>query len=67
MDNDKQVMAYIGRKPCGCVTCITVDIPDMQKENAKEIAKWIRRGYTVEHVTVEVARKSFTVCPHGKG
>lgn len=64
MDNDKDVMAYQGRKGCGCVVAVTVDLPEYKKDTAKELAKWIRQGLSVERVTCEVARQSFTICPH---
>ncbi len=59
-------MAYMGRKPCDCVVALTVDLPELKKDVAKEIGKWIRDGLTVERVSLEVARESFVICPHKK-
>lgn len=50
-------MAYAARfpgKPGFGAVC--VDDPDHPKDTAKDIAGWIRRGATVERVTVEAAR-----------
>ena len=35
---------------------VTVDEEKSRAENARDIAGWIRRGYTVERVTIEEAR-----------
>lgn len=57
-------MAYIGRKPCGCVCAAYVDEPP-KSSVAKEVAKWIKWGLNVERVTVEYANEHFTWdCPH---
>lgn len=67
MDIEKPEYCYIARKPCGCVCAATVDIPEMQKDNAREIAKWIRWGCTIERMTVEAARPLLTFdCNHDK-
>ncbi len=44
---------FPGTKGYGAVT---VDLPDHKKITAKEVADWIRRGATVERVTIEAAR-----------
>lgn len=49
--------AYIGRRPCGCIGFAAVDIPELAKDNANEIAACIRDGWTVEHVTVGYVRE----------
>ena len=56
--------AYVAKCKCGCGALIfaTVDVPDMAKSNAKEIAKLIREGYAVERSTVEVVRSSPFMC-----
>jgi citrate lyase alpha subunit len=55
---DKQT--FIGKKPCGCVVFAMVDEPDpsdyYRKELAKELAKAIRQGLTIEKVPVEYVR-----------
>lgn len=49
----------------GSVVCAAVDCPEMQKSNAKEIAKWMRDGLTIERVPVEWVRKFlFTTEPY---
>lgn len=44
---------YARVKPCGCVTAIMDDTPD--DYTAKEIARWIKAGYIVEHLEVSIA------------
>ena len=60
-------MAYIARCKCGGVVMATVDNPDHQKENAKEIARCVRDGLTIERVSVEYVRSKECVlgcvCP----
>lgn len=49
--------AYIAREAkCRHVTLAIVDSPEYQKDVAREIAKAVRMGMTVERVTVEKAR-----------
>ena len=63
MTNDE--MAYVCREAeCGCVTILMVDVPVAARENAKEIAAAIRRGMTVERMTVDAARPLFHRCEH---
>ena len=56
--------AYVARCKCGCGSFIfaAVDVPDMAKSNAKEIAKLIREGYAVERTTVGIVRSSPFMC-----
>ena len=61
---EPEAMAYIGREPCGHVTCITVDALDHKAQTGREIAKWVRWGLTVERVTVEQARQQFAGLSH---
>ena len=56
--------SYIGRKPCGCVVAAVYDDPSDKKAIAKEIARWVVSGLTVEHVTHQYVRENFTECPH---
>lgn len=64
---ERPEFSYIGRKPCGCVVAAMVDNPDDAKETAKEVAKWIKLGLTVERVTHEYVRQNFTTnCPHAE-
>lgn len=60
--------AYVAIEKCGCVSAITADTPDMRKDNAKEIARWIREGRTVERLSADEARERFCrPCTCGKG
>lgn len=54
--------AYIGRKACGCITLAVVDNPNHTKDTARSIAAAIRRGLTVERVTVEYVRLHMKKC-----
>ncbi len=65
MDDEAQIMCYIGRKSCGCVVAATVDEPQYREDVAKDIADWLRSGLTIERVTVEYARQNLNFsCPH---
>ena len=45
---------YIGVWPaCGCIRFVTTDEPEYAKDNAKEIAKLMKRGYRVENITID--------------
>ena len=57
MITDTEAMAYIGRRNCGCVVAVSVDTPFYRRDVAKDLAEFIRRGYTVERVTVEQAKQ----------
>jgi hypothetical protein len=54
--------SYIGREPCGCVTCATVDDEDHKKDIAKDIARWVRWGLTIERVPHEYVRQHLASC-----
>ena len=70
--SEDQKWAYIGRlqaatklHAAGTVVAATVDEPRMAKDNAKEVAKWIRGGCTIERVPVEWVRQHlFTTTPY---
>ena len=49
-------MSYVARKPCGCLAMAVVDNPAHAKDTAKEIAKAIRLGETVDRLPVEEVR-----------
>ena len=54
---------YIGIWPeCRCIRFVSVDIPAMSKDNAKDIARLIRLGYQVQHVLCS----DFNAGKHGK-
>lgn len=61
------VYAYIAIRHCGCCTGAVVDRPKRANATAREIAGYIRRGYAVERVAVEVARDRLGYCPHVEG
>ncbi len=70
--SETQAWAYVGRTKSATkhheankVVCATVDKPQFQKENANEIAKWMRDGLTIERVPVEWVRLHlFTTTPY---
>ena len=55
-------MVYIGSKSCGCVLSIISDKPELRRSIARETGKWIRDGFTVEHVTAEKGKHRFGHC-----
>ena len=56
--------SYIARKPCGCITMACVDNPEHKRETAKEVAKAIRLGETIDRVTSEYIRTTDWLCPY---
>ncbi len=48
---------YIGVNKDGRCRAACVDTPEHTKDTAKTIAGWIKGGFTVERVTVAVARE----------
>lgn len=52
-------MCYIGRRPCGCVGFAAVDEPAHASDNAKEVAKVIRAGWTIERQSVQWVRENW--------
>ncbi len=59
-------MAYVARDSHGCILFAAVDTPDMARDNAKEIAACIRKGLTVERVSLDVVRSTPFGCRHRK-
>jgi len=57
-------MAYVGRKPCGCIGAAFVDKPEYAKDIAREVASWIRDWLTVERMTTEEVRAADCKCTH---
>jgi hypothetical protein len=56
-------MAYVGRRPCGCCEMAVADIREHPRDTAKEVAKAVRRGLSVERVTNDwVRRESVWSC-----
>lgn len=57
------VYSYVGLCPtCKSVRFASVDIPDMKRENAREVSKLIREGFDVERWTVERVRAANWAC-----
>jgi hypothetical protein len=61
---DTQTWAYIGRTraadkrhAANTVVCCAVARPELARDNAKTIAKWMRQGLVIECVPVEWVRK----------
>lgn len=61
--SEVQVYAYRGICEHGKVRVIIADRPEWARDTAKEVALCIRRGLTIDRVTVEDARKSEMNCP----
>lgn len=55
---DSEPMAYIGRADCGCIRMAVVDDPDHKRDVAREIAKAVKHGETVERVTCAYVRET---------
>jgi hypothetical protein len=62
----KATHVYVGRKPCGCIVAVVVDEPKYPKDTGKDVAAFIRRGYTVERITLEELRGRKIGCKCGK-
>ena len=55
---------YVGVAPgCACWVAAAVDEPKYAKDNAKEIARWIRDGLTVQNMDTEEVRVKLGGCP----
>lgn len=61
---DRATHCYIGIEPCGCISVVMCDSPDRKKDIAKEIAKLIADGCTIERHEIESIRPrlSFKGC-----
>lgn len=55
-------MAYIGRCKCGHVVAAAMDEPEYRKDNAKEVARWMRDGLTIERLDVDAVRTYLHKC-----
>ncbi len=53
---NEDVPCYVAFAPCGCLTGASVDDGQYPKSTAKDVAEWIRDGYSVERKTVEFVR-----------
>ena len=47
---------FIGRCKCGGIMFASVDEPQRRKDNANEVAKLVRGGFSISTETVGVAR-----------
>lgn len=65
-ETKEEPMSYIGRAKCGCIRYAAVDEPDMAAQNAKDIAKIIKSGGTIERVTCEYVRQNMRRCTHAE-
>jgi CTP:molybdopterin cytidylyltransferase MocA len=48
---------YYGRAECGCIVLLIADCPATKKDTAREIAKAVRGGLTIERGLIEDVRK----------
>ena len=62
MATDTGSMSYVATKACGCVSLAAVDVPKVMKEAAKDIARCIRLGDTVNRMTSEQVRRTPWKC-----
>lgn len=64
----EETPAYIARcKKCSAIVMATVDIPEHAEDVANAIADCVRRGFTIERVTVGYVRKHWSAsCICGK-
>lgn len=62
MPMETELMSYAGIKKCGCCVAAAVDNPEHKAETAKEVAKWIREGLTIERKTKQWVKENFTIC-----
>lgn len=51
-ERKSQGFMYIARRKCGKVSAMSWDDPGSEKEAAKSLAAWVRRGDTVERIEV---------------
>lgn len=54
--------SYIGRCKCGEMVTAVVDNPERPREVARLVGNWLRDGLTIERVTHDVVRSSFSHC-----
>lgn len=56
-------MAYVARcKGCGHIVAAAMDEPAYAKDNAKEVARWMRDGLTIERVGTDTIRTYLHEC-----
>ena len=65
---NEEIPCYMSKCLCGCgaIVFVTVDELDQsaarRKDTAKELAKLVRKGYTIERTTVGFARTAKFGC-----
>ena len=52
--NDRNTIVAL--KPCGCWVVAMSDIPEMAKDNAREIGRCMRQGYRIDRCAAEDIR-----------
>ena len=52
MKKNSRGFMYLAKRPCGKVTASAWDDEGYEKETAKSIAKWIKRGDVIERIEV---------------
>mgnify|MGYP001595242035 CR=1 FL=1 len=62
----EQAYAYVGVAPCGCIRCVTVDVPAYAKTVRRDVASFMRSGYTIERMAVERVRVRLCLDKHSK-
>lgn len=62
MPDPTEHMAYIGRATCGCLRMAVVDDPAHKQRTAREVARSVKLGETVERVTCEYVRTTAWRC-----
>lgn len=56
-------MAYVAYcHVCGGMVAAVVDDPNHQRDNSKEVARWMREGSRVERVTCQHVRDNLKGC-----
>lgn len=50
MSNKSLGFMYLAKRPCGRLSALCWDEPGYEKDTAKHVAEYIRRGDTVERV-----------------
>ena len=65
MTNERNSPCYVGYCACGSMIAALVIDAGRAKDDAKEVAQWIRWGYRVERTTSDVVRRElkFCACP----
>ena len=65
-EDSAKALCYIGKAPCGCYLYAAVNDGEDKKGLARDIARMVRAGWTIETKTVQWVRDgglNFN-CPH---